>query len=265
MTDADFSLLLFSTDPPFIREAVAAGVAGIIVDWEHIGKEKRQSSYDTQINRGTPDDVRRVRDCTAATIICRINGYGETTASEVEAAIEAGADEILLPMVREPAEVQSILDRIGGRCGLGILIETACAADRAGELARLPLSRVYVGLNDLAIERKQPNIFVALVDGTVERIRSEFDQPFGFAGLTLPELGHPIPCRLLLGEMARLDCDFSFLRRSFHRDMAGRNPAVEVPRILEAWRQARRRPPDSVARERAAFVETVSAWAVAAR
>ncbi len=98
-----------------------------------------------------------------------------------------------------------------------------------------------------------------MTDGTVDQVRRAFHVPFGVAGLTLPERGEPIPCRLLIGEMARLDCHFSFLRRSFHRDIIGRDLAVEVPRLLEALRQARSRPPEVVARDRAAFEAAVVA------
>lgn len=255
-----FELALFSTNPSFIPQAVASGVESIIVDWEHIGKEQRQASYNTQINHDTLNDLRRVRACTKANIICRINSYGATTAEEVEQAIKAGTDEILLPMVRALEEVEIVLDRVDGRCGLGILIETVRAVRLSCELAFLPLSRVYVGLNDLAIERNTPNIFTALVDGTIEHIRKFFCVPFGFGGLTLPDRGHPIPCRLLIGEMARLGCHFSFLRRSFHRDMQGRDSSVEIPRLREAFKSAHLRFPKDAARDRYELEMAVRAW-----
>lgn len=258
--NARFSLILFSTNPTFICQAVAAGVAGIIVDWESISKEARQAFADTQINRDTLDDLRRVRACTDVRVICRINSCGVTTADEVEQAIEAGADEILLPMVRTLREVETVLHQVRARCGVGILVETVGATLLVDELARFPLSRVYVGLNDLAIERKTPNIFTALIDGTVERIRRPFRVPFGVGGLTLPDQGCPIPCRLLIGEFARLQCDFSFLRRSFHRDIQGRDPAVEVPCLLKALRQARLRSPEAVARDRNQLERVIRAW-----
>jgi hypothetical protein len=256
----EFGCLLFSTSPAFIRLAVAAGVDGIIVDFESRGKQQRQLVADTEINHNTIEDLCQVRACTRARVICRINGYGETIAEEIEGVIEAGADEILLPMVRSPEEVEAVLDRVEGRCGVGILVETVAAVESVEELARLPLSRVYVGLNDLAIERKKRNIFSAVVDGTVERIRGPFRVPFGFAGLTLPDCGSPIPCRLLIGELARLDCDFSFLRRAFHRDIRGRDLAIEVPRIREAIRQARLRTPAEIDRDWHELREAIEAW-----
>lgn len=229
-----FELVLFSIDPGFIRRAASAGVSTVIVDWEFRGKRRRQRSADTEINRHTAADLRRVRLATDRHLICRINAFGPQSRREVDLAIEAGADELLLPMVRTVEGVQRTLDLIGGRCALGILVETSDACELAPELGRLPLSRAYVGLNDLAIDRGSPTIFSPLVDGTVERVRQWFEIPFGFGGLTLPHRGEPIPCRLLIAEMARLRCQFSFLRRSFHRDIAGQRLDAEVPRLLAA-------------------------------
>ena len=124
-------------------------------------------------------------------------------------------------MVRSAGEVADAIRVARGRCGVGILVETVDAVRNAAELARLPLSRVYVGLNDLSIERGSRSIFEALTDGLVDEVRPLFTVPFGMAGLTLPDCGRPIPCRLLIGEMARLACDFSFLRRSWRRDVSG--------------------------------------------
>ena len=58
-------------------------VDGIVVDWETRGKEQRQASADTQINRDTPADLQRVRRETTAPIVCRINGVGETTGEPI--------------------------------------------------------------------------------------------------------------------------------------------------------------------------------------
>ncbi len=255
-----FALTLFSVDPSFIRPAVEAGVQEIIVDCEFRDKHRRQADADTEINHDTIEDLRRVRACTQARVLCRINSFGADTPREIADAVEAGADEILLPMARTPAEIERAITLVGGRCGLGIILETVGAVACASELARLPLSRVYVGLNDLAIERGTRNIFTAVRDGTVEEVRRHFHVPFGFAGMTLPEMGSPIPCRLLIAELTRLQCDFSFLRRSFRRDIQGRDMAVEIPRILEAFRLTRLRSAPEMARDRQHLVEAIDTW-----
>jgi hypothetical protein len=245
-----FDLWLFSTDPRIIREAVAAGVEGIVVDLERRGKRERQISADTQVGLDTFDDLERVRACTPARVVCRINGDGGASPDDVDRAIAGGADEILLPMVRNAAEVEAVLHQIKGRCRLGILVETMSACQHVNDLACLPLSRVYVGLNDLSIERGTPSIFTAVADGTLQHVRSAFSVPFGFGGLTLPDRGQPIPCRLLIGEMMRIGSRFSFLRRSFYRDVRGHDLGDSVSRILHAVERAAHRPTTEAERDR---------------
>ena len=260
-----FELALFASDLAVVGEAVVGGVAAVVVDWENDGKEERQSAADTEINRHTVDDLRRTRAATGARVLCRINRSGSRTQDEVELALDAGADELLLPMVRSVAEVERVLDLVDGRAGLGILVETRDAVAAADELARLPLSRVYVGLNDLSIERGTPSIFTPLVDGLLDELRECFAaMRFGFGGLTLPEAGAPIPCRLLLGELARLRADFTFLRRSFYRDVAGRDVTREVARILAAVDEAVARAPDAEASDREELLARVPGAAQAA-
>ena len=74
---------------------------------------------------------------------------------------------------------------------------------------------------DLAIERRTPDIFTAIADGTLDRVAAAFaDVPFGFGGLTLPGLGAPVPTAELAATMVRVDAAFTFLRRSFLADAA---------------------------------------------
>src|SRR4051794_32839421 len=174
-------LFLFTVDPAFGRDVVAAGAAGVVVDWERRGKARRQAGEGTQINTDTPADLSRMRAAVDGRLICRVNGFGPWTAAEVEDALARGADELLLPMVRTVEEVDRTLDLVAGRGGLGILVETQAAVDRAAALAARPLSRIYVGLNDLRIDRRSDSLFHPLVDGTVEAVRAIARQPFGVA------------------------------------------------------------------------------------
>ncbi len=237
---------------------VAAGAAGVVVDWERRGKARRQAGEGTQINGDTLDDLVAMRAATPGRLLCRINGHGPWTGGEVADAVAAGADEILLPMVRTTDEVDATLDLVAGRCGLGILIETQDAVDRAAALAARPLSRVYVGLNDLRIDRRSDSLFAPLVDGTVDGVRAVVHRPFGVAGLTLPGGGAPVPGTLLAAELVRLGADFTFLRRAFTADMAGRDAFVEVPRLLAWVAGLRDAPPQLVAERRADFVDVVT-------
>jgi hypothetical protein len=251
-------LFLFTVEPGWGADVVAAGATGIVVDWERRGKARRQLGEGTQINADTPEDLARMRAATDGRLLCRINGFGPWTAGEIDEAVARGADEILLPMVRSTEEVDRTLDAVAGRCGLGILIETQDAVDRAAALARRPLSRIYVGLNDLRIDRRSTELFAPLVDGTVDAVRAEVAQAFGVGGLTLPGGGFPVPSDLLAAELVRLGADFTFLRRSFTADIAGRDPFVEVPRLLTSLAALRGAGPADAADLRRAFVATMA-------
>ncbi len=257
-----FQLFLFSTDPAIVRTAIAAGVDGIIVDWENQGKKLRQENFDTQINYDTYEDLCRIREVTpAGRLICRINGFSpDYTQEEVELALRAGADEIFLPMVRTAEEARDTLQMIGGRAGFNILIETTSALDCIAELSELPLRRAYIGLNDLHIQQNSRNIFVPLMNETVTHIRRQFEIPLGAGGVTYPPNGLPIASKYLINEYARLGIDFSFLRRTFIKDHAHHSMEHMVHHIRKAYDEARRRSHEEVFADFQAFREQVESW-----
>lgn len=229
-------LVLFETAPQAAAAALAAGVDGLIVDLEKAGKQRRQEGADTEINEHHAADLDLARQLGARLRFCRIEGPGLWRPSEVEEVIARGATHLWLPMVREAAEVTALLEQVAGRVAVGVLIETEAALGRLGTLAELPLCGAFVGLNDLAIERRARNLFAPLVDGTVERVAEAFaGRMLGFAGVTVVAGGAPLPARLLLAEMARLKASFGFLRRSFRRDVVGRDLQPEVARIRELF------------------------------
>jgi len=252
-------LMLFVSDANSARSALAHGFDHFLVDFENHGKEVRQQGYDTEIAPATLDDLRAVAAVEACDAWCRINGPGLNTAQEVEHAIGAGAQGIFLPMVESAGEVEAFLRLVDGRCAAGILIETLSGFESARDMAGLPLERVYFGLNDFAISRGGGSIFKALLDGSVERMREVFaGQKFGFGGVTAIDSGYPVPAKYLLQEMARLNCDFSFLRRSFRRDIAQRDPRVVVSDIQDYWRYCRNRDAATAGRDRASLEAVLS-------
>lgn len=247
---ARLALFLFHCRPELTEAAVSSGLDGMVVDWERRGKQERQAGWDTEINRHGPAELRFVARLGFPSVLCRVNPLGVPTKEEVEVALGEGATELLLPMVERPAEVERFLEVVGGRAPVGILVETRESLEHLPAFSRLPLSRVYVGLNDLAISRGSRSIFSALADGTVCVVRAALSQPFGVAGATHPKRGSPIACRLLIAELARLGCAFTFLRRSFYRDTRPERFAETVDAIRDAFGALSRREPDEVASDR---------------
>ncbi len=210
------------------------GLDAVMVDLEQSDKHRRQCGADTDISTNTLTDLATVRASTELPVICRIDGLSEASGDQIERVIDHGADEILIPMVRLPSEVERVLELVDGRGHVGIMVETVEAVAHADELGQFPLSRAYVGLNDLWIARRSTHRFSAFSDGTIDRVAESFQHvPFGVAGLTHPDLGSPLACHHIINELVRLDCDFTFLRRSFFA-ASELLPAVEVVDAIRA-------------------------------
>jgi hypothetical protein len=222
-------LFVFDSRPEVVR-AVAGPDAhhradALVVDWERSDKLERQRhavelmGFDTQIEPSGPDRLGSIVAASTVPVICRIDAWSGHGPVDLERAIQGGASEVIVPMVSSRGEVEQALATAAGRVDVGIMIETIAACDIADELATLPISRAYLGLMDLALERGTPDIFVALHDGTLDRVAEACSGvPFGFAGLTLPGSGSPVPTLELAAEMLRVRASFTFLRRSFLAD-----------------------------------------------
>lgn len=233
----NISLLLFARQKKTIQNAIDQGLVEFMVDCEWRGKVRRQKGADTDTSYVSFEQLYELTSIPKAKINCRINGFGPWTDEEIETAVEAGVNRLFLPMVRSVSEVEYFLEKVNNRVKPIILVETDEAVKIATDLAKLPLAGIYVGLNDLAISRGSKVIFEPLLDGTMEHLREVFDNiAFGFGGVTLLGHGHPCPVEFLLTEMHRLQCSFSFLRRSFYRDIKGTDVNNELQNIYNFWR-----------------------------
>ncbi len=73
--------------------------------------------------------------------------------------------------------------------------------------------------------------------------------------MTVVDRGAPIPALLLMSELARLECHFTFLRRSFKRDIVGRDLPEELRKIRLAWARLSERSPAEIERDYWAFLK----------
>lgn len=235
-------LLVFETAPETVRSLADAGFSSFIVDLERLGKDLRQLGFNTEINANTAEDISTLRDLGIRRIWTRVNAFGPHTEGEIHVAIQNGAACIVLPMVRATEEVESVLRYIDGRAELCVMIETPEAVKIATQLNRMPISSAYFGLNDYAIGTGNRNIFAPIAEGVVDRVRASLDRKkFGFGGLTHPESGFPLPSIGILLELERLECSFTFLRRSFKRDLSQYGPRAICARLAAEWRNAQQR------------------------
>ena len=138
-------LMYITNNPVTAQIAQEAGVDRIWIDMEYIGKDERQGGMDTVKNHHTIDDIKKLRPIvTDAELMVRVNPLHTATADycssedEINQAIEAGADVIMLPMFRTADDVKKFVRYVNGRAKVQLLVETAEAAANIDSLLEVP-------------------------------------------------------------------------------------------------------------------------------
>lgn len=202
-----------------------AGVERIFIDMEHIGKSVRQGGMDTVQCHHTIEDIRAIkRGLTKARIMTRCNPIHEATAEygsskeEIDAAIEAGADILMLPYFKTAKEVQEFIHLVDVRARTLPLVETPEAVACIDEILEIDgIDEIFVGLNDLSLGYGMKFMFQLLIDGTVERLCEKFKAkgiPYGFGGIAALGKGM-LPSEKVIAEHYRLGSTCAILSRSF--------------------------------------------------
>ena len=219
------NLMYITNDPAVARIAEAYGVDRIWVDMEFIGKAVRQGGMDTVQLHHTIDDIRTIRAAvTKSEVLVRVNPIHEATpdygdsAWEIPAAIDAGADVVMLPFFKTVDEVRTFLDLADGRAKTMLLVETPEAVEIIDEILALDgIDEVHIGLNDLSFGYGMKFMFELLADGTVERLCRKFREkgvPYGFGGIAALGKGM-LPAERVIREHYRLGSTRAILSRSF--------------------------------------------------
>lgn len=218
--------LMYITNRPEIAQIVEnAGVERIFIDMEYIGKSVRQGGMDTVQCHHTIEDIRAVKKVlTKAQIMTRCNPIHEATSEycsskeEIDSAIEAGADILMLPYFKTAKEVQEFVCLVDGRAKTLPLIETPEAVACIDEILEIDgIDEIFVGLNDLSLGYGMKFMFQLLVDGTVERLCEKFKAkgiPYGFGGIAALGKGM-LPSERVIAEHYRLGSTCAILSRSF--------------------------------------------------
>ena len=235
--------LMYITNRPEIAQiAEENGVDWIFVDMEFIGKDNRQGGLDTVQNHHTIEDVRNIKNAVKkAKVLVRVNPIHKAmlhvdgtiaymdSKTEVESAIEAGADILMLPFFHSVEEVKefvylvqqanSQMERYGNnRAQVCLLLETPEAAILLDEILNVPgIDMIHIGLNDLHLAMGMKFMFQLLTDGIVEQLTKKIKAkgiPFGFGGIASLH-GGALPGSYVLKEHYRLGSSMVIVGRSF--------------------------------------------------
>lgn len=268
-------LMLITNNPRVARFAVSCGVERIFVDLEVIGKKARQGHLDTWISGHGIEDVALIRAAIPqAELLVRLNPVNDDTPTEIDAAITAGADMLMLPMITSVRELVKFCEWTAERVGVVPLIETPQAQEALPDLIRVPgVSEIYIGLNDLHLGLRMDFIFEPLANGMVDEMAAAILQvglPFGFGGIARMGEGL-LPAEKILGEHLRLGSSRVILSRTFHRDDGGGEMLMneifrtEVAKLREAEAVLLHRSPEQIEADRQEVVRLVRQIAAARR
>lgn len=219
------TLMYITNNPVTAGIAQRAGVDRIWVDMEYIGKEERQAGMNTVKSYHTIEDIQRVRPVvTTSELLVRVNPLHEATGThgnskeEIEAAIQSGADVLMLPMFRTRKDVEQFIEYVDGRAVVQLLVETAEAVRDIDEILRADgIDEVHIGLNDLHLAYGKKFMFELLCDGTVEALCSKFKEhgvKYGFGGIARVGYGM-LPAEYIIAEHYHLGSSAAILSRGF--------------------------------------------------
>lgn len=262
---------LMSTNPALLRSFASESNAdrrpdAVIVDWERNGKAQRQQhaqdsmGFEPSIGTDLPAELGDVRAAFDGRLIVRTNPISPSLAEELAAARRGGVDDVLIPMIRSPHDIDLVRNLAGPALGVGVMIETLDAVHNLDALVERRPDFCFIGLVDLAIERNTSSLFAPIVDSLLDRIASALRDaaiPFGFGGMTLPGFGAPVPVELLVGEMCRLGGSFGVLRRSFLSDLGSKPPGDALKAINEVVCRLSERTAEAVERDRFALLSAI--------
>lgn len=235
--------LMYITNRPEIAQiAEENGVDWIFVDMEFIGKDNRQGGLDTVQNHHTIENVRNIKNAVKkAKVLVRVNPIHKVmmnadgtiaymdSKTEIESAIEAGADIVMLPFfhsVDEVKEFVSLVQKVNNQIGqygnmkaqACLLLETPEAAILLDEILNVPgIDMIHIGLNDLHLAMGMKFMFQLLTDGIVEQLAKKIKAkgiPFGFGGIANLH-GGALPGSYVLKEHYRLGSSMVIVGRSF--------------------------------------------------
>lgn len=258
-------LIQVTNDPSFAQRCERIGGFRIWVDLERLGKQERQAGRNTFISTHQLEDVGRVRQALrSARLMVRVNPLNEGTAAEVDAVLAQGADLLMLPMFRSPAELQAFCTIVAGRVPVVPLLETAEALASVEAWARTPgLGEIYMGLNDLHLSLGCRFMFEPLARGLVERVAGVVRAaglPFGFGGIARMDEGE-LPGRDVLAEHVRLGSSAVILSRTFHRPDAQTPFEDEVAALRSAEQALALRSPAQAQADASRIAGTIEAIA----
>ncbi|WP_209316391.1 aldolase/citrate lyase family protein [Halomonas salinarum] len=221
MNQLDF--MMITPSPEIAAFIEQHGVARIFLDQEVLGKAERQGHLDTHKAAHSLQEIASVAKVLRyAELMVRVNPWNPQSREEVEAALDCGAQRLMLPMFTRRYEVDAFLSLVAGRVPVTFLLETPQALARLPNWLPLLLAgrdEVHIGLNDLSLGMGLDFLFEPLAGRLLEPAANLLNATgirWGVGGIARIGQGE-LPAETVLGEHMRLGSRWVILSRAFHQ------------------------------------------------
>ncbi len=212
-------LFYITNNPEVAKIAEKYGVNRLWVDLETLGKAERQKGQNSVKSQHTVQDIVKLRKVLKKSLLMvRVNPWNKNSAAEIAAAIDSGAEVVMLPMWKTFGEVENFLKAVDGRAKTNLLLETKEAEAILDEVLTIgEIDEIHIGLNDLHLSYGLTFMFELLANGIVERIGQKIVAagiPYGIGGIARLGAGL-LPAEKIIMEHYRLGSTRAILSRSF--------------------------------------------------
>src|SRR5690625_3899257 len=245
--------MMITASPEVAAFIERQGVARIFMDQEVLGKAERQGHLDTHKAAHSLEEIAAVaKVLRQAELMVRLNPLNLHSHEEIQAALDHGAQRLMLPMFTARREVEQFLNLVAERVPVTFLAETPQALVRLTDW--LPLlepgrDEVHLGLNDLSLGMGLNFLFEPmagrLLDPAAEQLNTAGVR-WGVGGIARVGQGE-LPAETVLGEHVRLNSQWVILSRAFHQGASSSAALtqtldfpVEIAKLREAeahWRR----------------------------
>lgn len=251
---SQINYMMITASPEVAAFIEQHGVARIFMDQEVLGKAERQGHLDTHKAAHSLEEIAAVAGVLKqAELMVRLNPLNLHTHEEIQAALDHGAQRLMLPMFTSRADVELFLTLVDGRVPVTFLVETPQSLVRMPDW--LPLLKpgrdeVHIGLNDLSLGMGLNFLFEPLANRLLDpsaELLSEREIAWGVGGVARIGQG-ALPAETVLGEHVRLGSRWVILSRAFHQGASSSAELLqtldfpaEIAKLREAeaeWRRA---------------------------
>lgn len=243
------------TDSPEVAAFIEQqDVARIFMDQEVLGKVERQGHMNTHKAAHTLEEIAAVADVLrSAELMVRLNPLNPHTSEEINAALDHGAQRLMLPMFKSRSDVELFIKMVDGRVPVTFLAETPQSLVRLPDwlpLLKSGYDEVHLGLNDLSLGMGLNFLFEPLASRLLDPAADYLNAAgirWGVGGIARIGQGE-LPAETVLGEHVRLGSQWVILSRAFHQGASSSAELLknldfpsEIAKLREAearWQQA---------------------------